>query len=111
MAAAAALVAALEQLPEFLVDARIAGYWAVAGEIPLHAAYASLRSREQQYFLPLITAANDLRFAAWRPDVALQANRYGIPEPVAAADARAEAASLDVVLVPLLGFDRRGNRL
>jgi 5-formyltetrahydrofolate cyclo-ligase len=111
MAAAEALVKSLEQLPEFMVDPRIAGYWAVAGEMPLHAAYASLRSRQQQYFLPLITAANDLQFAAWHAGAALQANRYGIPEPVAHATARLAPTDVDVVLVPLLGFDRRGNRL
>jgi len=110
MAAAEALATALEQLPEFLVDPRIAGYWAVAGEMPLHAAYASLRSREQQYFLPLITAANDLQFAAWHAGAAVQANRYGIPEPVAQSGVLG-ASDLDVVLVPLLGFDRHGNRL
>jgi 5-formyltetrahydrofolate cyclo-ligase len=111
LSAAEALAAMLEQLPEFLVDTRIAGYWAVAGEMPLHAAYASLRSREQQYFLPLVTAANDLQFAAWHAGADVQANRYGIPEPVAQADALLGPADLDLVLVPLLGFDRRGNRL
>jgi len=45
MAAAEALAQSLEQLPEFLVDRRIAGYWAIAGEMPLHAAFASLRAR------------------------------------------------------------------
>jgi len=98
-------------LPEFLVDARIAGYWAVAGEIPLHAAYASLRARDQQYFLPLVTAAGDLQFAAWHAGAEVQANRFGIPEPVAPAEALVAPANLDLVLVPLLGFDRRGNRL
>jgi 5-formyltetrahydrofolate cyclo-ligase len=111
LSAAETLVATLEQLPEFLVDARVAGYWAVAGEMPLHAAYASLRSREQQYFLPVVTTANDLQFAAWHAGADVQTNRYGIPEPVAAADALLGPAGLDLVLVPLLGFDRRGNRL
>ena len=101
----------LEQVPEFLVDTRIAGYWAVAGEMPLHAAYAVLRSRDQQYFLPLITAASDLQFGAWSAGAALQANRYGIPEPVVPAGQLLAPSGLDVVLVPLLGFDRRGNRL
>ena len=41
----------------------------------------------------------------------MQANRDGIPEPVAQAGARLRSTDLDVVLVPLLGFDRRGNRL
>ena len=111
LAAAEVVVQALEQVPEFLVDARVAGYWAVAGEMPLHAAYAALRSRDQQYFLPLVTAASDLRFGAWNAGAALQANRYGIPEPVTPAGESLAPADLDVVLVPLLGFDRRGNRL
>jgi len=111
LSAAETLVTTLEQLPEFLVDSRIAGYWAVGGEMPLHAAYASLRAREQHYFLPLVTAANDLQFAVWRAGTDVQANRYGIPEPVVSADALLAPAELDLVLVPLLGFDRRGNRL
>ena len=110
MAAAEALAKSLEQLPEFLVDARIAGYWAVGGEMPLHAVYSSLRARAQQYFLPLLAEPDLLRFAAWQPGAALRHNRYGIPEPdVAKGDLAPN--ELDVVLLPLLGFDRIGNRL
>jgi len=110
MAAAEALAKSLEQLPEFLVDARIAGYWAVGGEMPLHAVYSSLRAREQEYFLPLLAEPDLLRFAAWQPGAALRHNRYGIPEPdVAKGDLGPN--ELDVVLLPLLGFDRKGNRL
>jgi 5-formyltetrahydrofolate cyclo-ligase len=111
LAAAEALVGALEQLPEFLVDQRIAGYWAVAGEMPLHAAYTSLRTREQVYCLPIVTQSGALRFAAWSPSTLLRANRYGIPEPDVAHAEQLEASEVDVVLLPLLGFDRDGNRL
>ena len=111
IAAATALAATLEQLPEFLVDARIAGYWAVRGEMPLLAAFASLRAREQAYCLPMLADDGILRFVAWQPSLPLRNNRYGIPEPDAPQDARLAPADLDVVLVPLLGFDRRGNRL
>ena len=109
--AAAALAESLEKLPEFLVDARIAGYWAVRGEMPLHAAYASLRSRGQAYCLPLLAQAGTLQFAPWMPGAALTNNRFGIPEPDVPATSRLAPHVLDVVLVPLLGFDRRGNRL
>ena len=109
MAAAEALAQSLEQLPEFLVDRHIAGYWAVAGEMPLHAAFANLRAREQSYYLPLIGEANLLRFAPWTPGAPLRQNRYGIPEPEAAETLAPN--ELDVVLLPLLGFDRYGNRL
>jgi 5-formyltetrahydrofolate cyclo-ligase len=111
IAAATALAATLEQLPEFLVDARIAGYWAVRGEMPLVAAFASLRAREQNYCLPILTDSGGLRFASWRPGAKLAINRFGIPEPDVARDRQFEAKNLDVALVPLVGFDRRGNRL
>lgn len=108
--AAAALVAVLEQLPEFLVDQRIAGYWAVGGEVPLNIVQMRLAAREQRYFLPRLHADGSLEFAAWQAGAALAPNRYGIPEPTDDAP-RCAARELDVVFVPLLGFDRRGNRL
>ena len=36
MAAADGVLGSLSQLAEFQVDERIAGYWAIAGELPLH---------------------------------------------------------------------------
>lgn len=111
ISAATALAATLEQLPEFLVDARIAGYWAVRGEMSLHAAFASLRSRGQAYCLPLLSDDGVLCFAPWQPGSPLRSNRYGIPEPDVPVDTRLTPMDLDVALVPLLGFDRHGNRL
>lgn len=107
--AAEALATTLEQLPEFVVDANVAGYWAVRGEPPLNLAYGRLRAREQKYFLPLVTSAGALEFAEWRPGTEVQPNRYGIPEP--RSDVRHAASHMDLILVPLLGFDRAGNRL
>jgi 5-formyltetrahydrofolate cyclo-ligase len=111
IAAAQGTAAALEQLPEFLVDQSIAGYWAVAGELPLHVALAALIARGQRYHLPVLAPGRMLRFAPWRRDVDLQPNRFGIPEPQCdPADLLAPTA-LDLVLVPAIAFDRRGNRL
>ena len=110
IAAAEALVGTLEQLPEFLVDANVAGYWAVRGELPLNLVFARLRARAQRYYLPLL-AGQSLRFAAWSPGAELQPNRYGVPEPVCRPEDSTEPQGLDLVLVPLLGFDRRGNRI
>jgi len=111
IAAASGLAATLEQLPEFLVDVRVAGYWAVGGELPLHAALAGLQARGQQYHLPVLRAGRRLAFAPWRRGIDLQANRYGIPEPVCAPADLVAPAALELVLVPLLAFDRRGHRL
>jgi len=111
IAAAQALVAQLEQVPEFMTDRRIGGYWAVGGEVPLMGLMGGLRARDQEYCLPVVGAARQLHFAAWRPGDAIAPNRYGIPEPVCAPADLLAPADLDVVLVPLLGFDRRGHRL
>ena len=110
IAAAQTLVDNLELLPEFLVDTRVAGYWAVGGEMPLLAVLGPLRARAQRYHLPVIGADNTLRFAPWQAGAPVQANRYGIPEPQEAIELLAPA-DIELVLVPLLGFDRRGNRL
>jgi 5-formyltetrahydrofolate cyclo-ligase len=107
--AAQSVLGSLEQLPEFLVAINIAGYWAVRGEVPLNLVYARTRAREQRYHLPILQSDKSLKFAAWQAGDSLQPNRYGIPEPDAAIATKAEG--LDLVLVPLLGFDRRGNRL
>lgn len=111
IAAAQNVVNSLEQLPEFLTDAQIAGYWAVSGELPLAGIIAGLRARGQHYLLPAISAQRMLRFAPWQIDTVMEINRFGIPEPVCANNQWVEPNALDVVLVPLLGFDRLGNRL
>jgi 5-formyltetrahydrofolate cyclo-ligase len=110
IAAAQGLRRTLEQLPEYLTDARVAGYWASHGELPLNLAIAPLAGRGQQFLLPVIGADKLLRFAPWQAGDEVRPNRYGIPEPVAPAELL-EPFQLDLVLVPLLGFDRRGNRL
>ncbi len=48
-------------------------------------------------------------FAPWQNGDGVTINRYGISEPNAAK--AVDASLLELILVPLLGFDRRGNRL
>ncbi|MEO5626692.1 MAG: 5-formyltetrahydrofolate cyclo-ligase [Dokdonella sp.] len=109
--ASQALVGSLEQIPQFLCAQRIAGYWAVAGELPLAALIQGLRARGQTYHLPVVDKDRHLNFAAWQPGGTIAANRYGIPEPVCAAEDLIAPDQLDVVLLPLLGFHRGGHRL
>ncbi|HWU77426.1 MAG TPA: 5-formyltetrahydrofolate cyclo-ligase [Rhodanobacter sp.] len=110
IAAAQGLRRSLEQLPEYLTDQRVAGYWATGGELPLNLVIPPLSARGQQFLLPVIGKGRQLRFTPWRPGEEVQPNRYGIPEPTDTSELL-EPFQLDLVLVPLLGFDRRGNRL
>ena len=108
--AAQGLRRSLEQLPEYLTDARVAGYWACDGELPLNLVIPPLASRGQQFLLPVIGPNHRLRFAPWQAGQDVQPNRYGIPETVEPKELF-EPFQLDLVLVPLLAFDRNGNRL
>lgn len=111
VAAAAGVLHSLENLPEFMTDGNVAGYWAVRGELPLNLAVASLARRKQKYFLPVLREARQLRFAEYREGVALQGNRFGIPEPEVPSGRLQTAGDMDVILLPLLAFDRQGHRL
>jgi len=111
IAAAQGLVAQVEQVPEFLTDRRVAGYWATAGELPLMALMAGVLARGQLWHLPVVVEDGLLRFAPWRVGDALAPNRYGIPEPVCAIEQTLAPQEIDLALVPLLGFDRAGHRL
>lgn len=111
IAAANGVAASLEQLADFVVDRHVAGYWAIEGELPLHVVVSTLGRRGQQYCLPRITGARQLSFVAWKPGADLESNRYGIPEPVCTQEDLLAPNELDIVLLPLLGFDRRGWRI
>jgi 5-formyltetrahydrofolate cyclo-ligase len=108
--AAQGLRRSLEQLPEYLTDARVAGYWASNGELPLNLVIPPLATRGQQFLLPVIGPDRQLRFTPWRSGEEVQPNRHGIPEPANPTE-WLEPFQLDLVMVPLLAFDRRGNRL
>jgi 5-formyltetrahydrofolate cyclo-ligase len=114
---AAARIAAAEQLAERVLalpfapaTGHVAGYWAMDGEIALHAWQLRLPSTVT-YCLPVLGPGGCLRFAPWRPGDTLASNRFGIPEPDVAEESLLVPASMALVLVPLVGFDARGHRL
>jgi 5-formyltetrahydrofolate cyclo-ligase len=109
LSAAEGLAHQLRQLPAMQGATHVAGYWAVRGELPLHALLAP--RPHFTYCLPCVVADTALRFGPWHSGLALKPNRYGIPEPDLAPEALLHPSIIDVVLLPLLGFDRRGTRL
>ena len=110
MAAAEAVAAALLSQSAFLRPGYVAGYWAMAGELPLHALQLRLPAT-LVWCLPVITGERRLGFAPWRPGDALASNRYGIPEPDVAASSLLAPEALSAVLLPLLACCRDGRRL
>lgn len=110
IAAAEALAGQLLSPPFGPRCGHVAGYWAMDGEIGLHAWQLRLPPA-CVYCLPVLCSDQRLRFAPWRAGEPLVSNRYGIPEPEVAPSALLEADALALVVLPLVGFDRLGNRL
>ena len=88
----------------------IAGYHAFSGEPELLPALTALHASGWSVGLPVIDSQRDgaMAFHHWSPTVVMTNNRYGIPEPQSAPLAEQR---VEIVLIPLLGFDRQGNRL
>ncbi len=110
IAGAEALADRLLSLPGLPTIGHVAGYWAMDGEIGLHAWQLRLPPG-LVYCLPVLGTDARLRFAPWRPGDPLATNRYGIPEPDLAPGHLLEADAMAFVAMPLVGFDRDGHRL
>lgn len=108
--AAQKLLIKLARNPLFRRAQKIAFYWPSDGEIsPLPLMRHALRQNKRCY-LPLVSSQTfTMTFRRYRRGDRLRRNRFGIPEPVNTPALPAHA--LDVVLMPLVGFDRNGNRL
>lgn len=88
----------------------IAGYAALAGEPDLSAALEALARRGARLYLPRIASFRRRELTFARATAASRTNRFGIREPWPPARP-IPAGQLDIVLVPLVGFDARGVRL
>ncbi|HEX5276551.1 MAG TPA: 5-formyltetrahydrofolate cyclo-ligase, partial [Fluviicoccus sp.] len=109
--AARQLVGRLSLWPPFRQAKRIAFYLPVNGEIsPLPLIRRSMQ-QGKTCFLPVIRAfpAGRLRFVRYRPGQRLHRQRWNIREPRQGRGI--SAAALDMVMLPLTGFDGQGNRL
>ncbi len=108
--AATAAAALAPGLPGWVTARHIALYWPGDGELdPLPLAHAC-RQQARILYLPALAGGNRLTFRRWGRATALIPNRFGIPEPAADTPQR-DAAALDIVFLPLVGWRRDGYRL
>jgi len=86
----------------------ISGFWPSKGEIDVLPLLGALVERGHECALPVVVARGQpLRFRAWRPETELIDGVFGIPVP----PPDAATVTPDLLLVPLLAFDRAGYRL
>lgn len=92
----------------------IAFYHAVNGEADPQALLSSVgKNQQKQFYLPVLSKklSQGLVFAPFSQKTIFKNNKFSIPEPVIESDKTRNANELDLIIVPLLGFDRKGNRL
>lgn len=109
--AARALAQQLAALPALRQARHLALYWPNDGEIDPRLLRDQPALRHCHFYLPVLRAfpTGTLVFAHWPRGARLARNRFGIPEPRGGVTKTADA--LDVMLLPLTGFDADGRRL
>ena len=68
---------------------------------------------EHRVFLPVLETKPDLHmaFVEFQETTLMINNQFGIPEPQAPLDKHLTGQQMDIVLMPLVGFDLQGNRM
>lgn len=92
---------------------RVCIYMANDGEMPLQNIANFLWSRKRQAVLPVLFGRRSriMHFAPYHQNTRFKLNRFGIPEPAIKIRNLLKQQELDLVLMPLVGFDCNGNRL
>ena len=107
LALSARIEAHLLQLLTPLAPRTLAYCASVRGEFDAQALVSLLIERGWRAAMPIVEAPDaPMSFRHWAPGVAMNVDRYGIPIP-----AEGEAVTPDIVMLPLVAFDRQGFRL
>jgi 5-formyltetrahydrofolate cyclo-ligase len=86
----------------------VAGYSAIGSEADPAELLAFAAAQGKATALPYLADRTAMiEFRAWQPDDPLEPASFGFKQPISAA----ERVSPDLILLPLIGFDRAMNRL
>lgn len=92
---------------------KLALFLSFDGELDTRPLISRLWQQRQEVYLPVLHpfATGQLLFIRFDPDTRLQPNRLRIAEPPLDVRNLATLDELDVLMVPLVAFDRQGQRL
>lgn len=111
---------ASENLLQMIINAKLlhgvrscAAYLSNDGELNPQQLIQYCWQNKIQPTLPVLHpfTAGNLLFLNYRSDSVMCTNKYGIPEPLCEVQNVVPLRNIDVLFVPLVGFDDKGNRL
>ncbi|WOG27441.1 5-formyltetrahydrofolate cyclo-ligase [Endozoicomonas sp. 8E] len=113
LAAAKKLSSVVCSSEAFRHSQHIALYLANDGEIDPGFIAEVIWEQDKFCYLPVLDQKQPekMYFQLYRPNTRMVENRYGIAEPELDLEKTVKAEALDLVLMPLTGFDEQGNRL
>ena len=102
------------QLLQLVIEQKarsIACYWPFNGEPDIMPVCRQLMANGCEFALPVVSGKDDhlMNFYSWRQKTNLIKNRYGICEPEKST--LLPISDFDMLIIPLVGYDRCGNRL
>lgn len=68
-------------------------------------------STQKQFYIPQLQKDFSLTFHVYQASTQLQQNSWGILEPIKDDSSSIDLDELDLILIPMLGFDAAGHRL
>lgn len=101
----------IKRLKAFRYAKKIALYHAINGEINLDSIWTSAPYQGKFCFFPVLKEDRSLDFLPATPATAKTDNQFGIPEPDVCQSEAIPTETLDIIFMPLVAFDKAGNRL
>lgn len=96
----------------FRYSTKQAFYLSNDGEIDTSPIITLAWNMGKEIYLPILSPLkNQLYFARYLPQSRMKQNRFGIAEPDVHPSQWLSAQQLDVLFLPLVAFDKRGNRV
>ena len=92
---------------------RVAIYFPHDGEINTLEMPERFYRGNRNWYLPRLSKLEKkmMEFALFAKDTKMKVNKFGIPEPSAEDSEGEPAHRMDIIFLPLVSFDRKGNRL
>ncbi len=106
------LVQLWESVGDSYKQNKVALYWPINGEVATNALISYFFSNGSKCFLPVISNNEEnklIDFALFEEQSRLVKNRFGIPEPNKSKII--DLNQLDIIFLPCVCFDSRGNRI